>query len=59
MKFNLSEVRELIKERRTIYPHQFSDRIIHKEIIEELLNSAIWAPSHGMTQPWRFKSISK
>jgi len=55
MKYNLSEIKELIKDRRTIYPIQYSDRKVHKEIIEELLNSAIWAPSHGMTQPWRFK----
>jgi len=55
MKYNLSEIRDLIKDRRTIYPVQFSDRKVHKEIIEELLNSAIWAPTHGMSQPWRFK----
>ncbi len=55
MKYNLSEIRDLIKDRRTIYPIQFSERKVHKEIIEELLNSAIWAPTHGMNQPWRFK----
>ena len=55
MKYNLSEVRDLIKDRRTIYPIQFSERKVHKEIIEELLNSAIWAPTHGMSQSWRFR----
>jgi nitroreductase len=54
MKFNLSEITELIKNRRTIYPEQFSTRKIHKEQIELLLNNAIWAPTHGNTQPWRF-----
>lgn len=55
MKYNLSEVTEVIKNRRTITPEQFSSRKVHREQIELLLNNAIWAPSHGMTQPWRFK----
>jgi nitroreductase len=55
MRFNLSEINELIRERRTIYPEQFSDRQVHKEQIEVILNNAQWAPTHGNTQPWRFK----
>lgn len=55
MRFNLSEVTELIRERRTIYPEQFSERKVHKEQIELILNNAQWAPTHGNTQPWRFK----
>ncbi|MGM0480104.1 MAG: nitroreductase family protein [Bacteroidota bacterium] len=55
MKYNLSEINALIRDRRTIYPEFFSDRKVHKEQIELLLNNAIWAPTHGMTQPWRFK----
>lgn len=55
MRHNLSEVNDLIKDRRTIYPEQYSTRKVHREIIENMLNNAIWAPTHGMTQPWRFK----
>lgn len=55
MKYNLSEITEVIKNRRTVYPEMFSSRKVHKEIIEDLLNNAIWAPTHGNTQPWRFK----
>lgn len=55
MKFNLSEVSELIRTRRTIYPEQFSGRSIQKDQIETILNNAIWAPTHGNTQPWRFQ----
>ena len=54
MKYNLSEITEVIKNRRTIYPEMYSTRKVHKEIIEDLLNNAIWAPTHGLTQPWRF-----
>ena len=55
MKYNLSEITEVIKNRRTIYPEMYSSRKVHKEVIEDMLNNAIWAPTHGNTQPWRFK----
>jgi nitroreductase len=55
MRHTLSEITAVIKDRRTIYPEFFSNRKVHKEQIETLLNSAIWAPTHGLTQPWRFK----
>jgi nitroreductase len=54
MRYNLSEITEIIRNRRTIFPEQFSNRKVHREQIELILNNAIWAPSHGMTQPWRF-----
>lgn len=59
MKYNLSEITDLIKDRRTIYPEQFSDRKVHREQIERILNNAIWAPTHGNTQPWRFKVFTE
>ena len=55
MKYNLSEISDVIKNRRTIYPEFYSSRKVHKEIVEKILNNAIWAPTHGKTQPWRFK----
>ena len=58
MKYNLSEISEVIKNRRTIYPELYSSRKVHKEIIEHLLRNAVWAPTHGKTQPWRFKVYS-
>lgn len=54
MKYNLSEITDVIRNRRTIYPEMYSDRKVHKEVVEDLLNNAIWAPTHGLTQPWRF-----
>jgi len=51
----MSEITELIRERRTIYPEQFSERKVHREQVELLLSNAVWAPTHGNTQPWRFQ----
>ena len=54
MRHNLSDIIAVIRDRRTIYPEQFGTRKVHKEIVEELLDAARWAPTHGRTQPWRF-----
>lgn len=54
MKYDLSEINEIIRNRRTIWPEQYSKRKVHREQIETILNNAIWAPTHGKTQPWRF-----
>ncbi|UTW62691.1 nitroreductase [bacterium SCSIO 12741] len=54
MRYNLSEITDVIEDRRTIFPEQFSKRKVHREIIEKLLNVARWAPTHKLTQPWKF-----
>ena len=54
MRHNLSEVTDLIRDRRSLSPEKFSERKVHSEIVELALTNATWAPTHGMTQPWRF-----
>jgi len=55
MRFDLSEITDLIRDRRTIYPEQFTDRVVQKEMVENILTNGLWAPTHGKTQPWRFQ----
>ncbi len=43
---------DAIRSRRSI--KQFSDRPIARAEIEQLLDGAVLAPNHRMTQPWRF-----
>ncbi len=43
-----------IRDRRTVKPKGLSDRPIEDPIIEEILENANWAPTHGLTEPWRF-----
>jgi nitroreductase len=41
--------------RRTVKPDWMdSSRAISRELLLEILEDAHWAPSHGLTQPWRF-----
>lgn len=48
-------ITEVIRSRRTVKPGLMSDREIDRVVLDEILENAIWAPTHGMTQPWRFK----
>lgn len=54
MKHSLSDIRALIKDRRSIKPEDFKPRKVLDDQLKEILNSARWAPTHGMTEPWHF-----
>ena len=49
-----SEVSELIRNRRSIYPAQYTSEQVDDTIIHEMLENANWAPTHKLTEPWRF-----
>ncbi len=51
----IEEVHDLIRNRRAVYPLQYKSTIIPDQIIKNILENANWAPSHRLTQPWRFK----
>ncbi|WP_050613968.1 nitroreductase family protein [Bacillus testis] len=46
------ELAQMIKSRRSI--KRFEDREVSTALISELLDTAVWAPNHHLTQPWRF-----
>ena len=48
---------ELIRSRRSIFPPMYTGDIVDDELIWEILENANWAPTHRMTQPWRFVVI--
>ncbi len=45
---------QAIKNRRSIYTGMFSSEPVSDEIINQMLEAANWAPSHKLTEPWRF-----
>ena len=51
----MSNLNEIIRKRRSVYPLQYINKPISKEIIQELLTNANHAPTHRLTEPWRFK----
>jgi nitroreductase len=48
------QINELIKNRRTIFPHECTGEKIDDKIIWQLLENATWSPNHGKLEPWRF-----
>ena len=51
----MANISEIIKNRRATPPRLFAKKELPKAIIEQLLESANWAPNHKKTEPWRFK----
>jgi len=49
-----SDLSYLIRHRRSIFPKQYRGRNISDLQIEELLENANYAPTHKLTEPWRF-----
>jgi nitroreductase len=47
-------LREIVINRRSTKPADFNGKTIEDEHIKQLLELANWAPSHGLTEPWRF-----
>lgn len=55
---NKSTIAQTIKERRSIKTG-YTDQEVKESTVRDLLNDAIWAPTHGMREPWRFIFIHK
>ncbi|MFT6808303.1 MAG: nitroreductase, partial [Saprospiraceae bacterium] len=49
---------EIIQGRRSVFPPAFSGKRIEDEFICQILENANWAPTHKMTEPWRFHVIT-
>jgi nitroreductase len=45
---------DLIKRRRSVFPVSYTKEAVPVDIIERILESANYAPTHKLTQPWRF-----
>ena len=55
---NNMNITELIRSRRSIFPKSYTNEPIAREVIEELLENANFAPTHKLTEPWRFVVFS-
>lgn len=50
---------DIIKNRRSIFPESYTQEDIPVDLITQVLESANYAPTHKLTQPWRFTVIRK
>ena len=52
-------ITQIIRQRRTVKPALMDPNLeIPQELLDELLENANWAPTHGFTEPWRFTIFS-
>jgi nitroreductase len=48
-------INDVIKNRRSIYPKEYTGEKVPDSVIKNALEMANWAPNHRKTEPWRFK----
>jgi nitroreductase len=51
---NVDELNHLIRDRRSVFQAEYSGEPVDDAVIERMLENANWAPTHKMTEPWRF-----
>lgn len=55
MQFNPEAVNQLIRQRRSVFPKDYTGERVEDTIVAQLLENANWAPTHKLTEPWRFR----
>jgi nitroreductase len=58
MDFDVSQINHLIRSRRSVFPKDYTGEKVSDEVITQMLENARWAPSHKLTEPWRFVVFS-
>ncbi|MEO6316231.1 MAG: nitroreductase [Chitinophagaceae bacterium] len=55
MNFDINQLNSVIRARRSHFPKQYNaGKQVDDAIIDQLLENANWAPTHKLTEPWRF-----
>ena len=55
MQFDINQLNTIIRERRSVFVRQYdAGKRVDDRIIEQMLENANWAPTHKLTEPWRF-----
>jgi nitroreductase len=49
-----TEFNSIIQSRRSVFPKDYTGDNVDDSIIHEMLENANWAPTHKLTEPWRF-----
>lgn len=51
---SIETINQVIRTRRSIFPPEYIEKEIPREVIETIVENANFAPTHRLTQPWRF-----
>ena len=53
-----NQINDIIAQRRSIYPKEYSGEKLEPQVLETLLQNANFAPNHKSNYPWRFVVIA-
>lgn len=53
-KIDPEDLNELIRQRRSVFPQDYTGEKVNDDVVKQMLENARWAPTHKMTEPWRF-----
>jgi nitroreductase len=51
---NEAALNDIIKNRRSVFPKDYTGQKVDDTIVKQMLENANWAPTHKLTEPWRF-----
>lgn len=54
MNLDPASVNDFLASRRSVYQSQYSGEPVSDEVVKQMLINANWAPTHKLTEPWRF-----
>lgn len=54
MEKEITIISDIIQRRRSIFPVSYTGEEVPVEVIKQILESANYAPTHKLTEPWRF-----
>ncbi len=56
--WDVEKINQLMRDRRSVFPKDYTGEKVDDAIIHQLLENANWAPTHKLTEPWRFVVFS-
>lgn len=51
---NPEKLTALIHQRRSVFPQDYTGEKVEDAIVRQIIDNARWAPTHKLTEPWRF-----
>ena len=54
IEMNAEALNRLVQQRRSVFPQDYTGEKVADTIVHQILENGRWAPTHKMTQPWRF-----
>ena len=57
MQSDIEALNRVIRGRRSVFPEMYNTDPISRETLLHIVENGTWAPTHQLTQPWRFRII--